>query len=107
MISLTRLSGSKFVLNSDLIERVDATPDSVVTLVDGKKYVVSERPDEIVHLVRAHRAWIIALSAVVPADERDVTTASAYDAPRLAPVSTLPTQRGPRDRQSPRLNSSH
>src|SRR3546814_2813208 len=103
MISLTRLSGSKFVLNSDLIERVDATPDSVVTLVDGKKYVVSERPDEIVHLVRAHRAWIIPLSAVVPADERDVTTASAYDEHRLAPVSPLPTH----DRQSTRLNSSH
>src|SRR3546814_10722493 len=92
MISLTRLSGSKFVLNSDLIERVDATPDSVVTLVDGKKYVVSERHDEIVHIVRAHRAWIIALSAVVPADERDVPPARAYDEPRIASVSRLPTQ---------------
>ena len=42
MIMLTRLSGSAFVLNSDLIERLDSTPDTVVTLVDGKKYVVAE-----------------------------------------------------------------
>ena len=42
MITLTRLSGSVFALNADLIERIDATPDTVVTLVDGKKYVVTE-----------------------------------------------------------------
>ena len=47
MITLTRLSGSVFALNSDLIERVDATPDTVVTLVDGKKYVVTESLDEV------------------------------------------------------------
>ena len=39
MITLTRLSGSMFALNSDLIERVDSTPDSVVTLVDGTTLV--------------------------------------------------------------------
>ena len=42
MITLTRLSGSVFALNSDLIERVDSTPDTVITLVDGTKYVVLE-----------------------------------------------------------------
>ncbi len=35
MILLTRLSGSPFVLNSDLIERIDSAPDTIVTLVDG------------------------------------------------------------------------
>ena len=44
MITLTRLSGTVFALNSDLIERIDATPDTVITLVDGKKYVVTETP---------------------------------------------------------------
>ena len=47
MITLTRLSGTEFVLNCDLIERVDATPDTVVTLVDGKKYVVAESLDDV------------------------------------------------------------
>ena len=55
MITLTRLSGSVFVLNSDLIERIDSTPDTVITLVDGKKYVVSESLEEIVAAVRAYR----------------------------------------------------
>ena len=36
MIVLTRLSGSSFVLNCDLIERIDSTPDTVVTVVDHK-----------------------------------------------------------------------
>ena len=42
MIALTRISGQPFVLNCDLIERIDVTPDTVVSLVDGKKYVVLE-----------------------------------------------------------------
>lgn len=37
LITLTRLSGSAFVLNSDLIERIDSTPDTVITLIDSKK----------------------------------------------------------------------
>ncbi len=62
MITLTRLSGSVFVLNADLIERVDATPDTVITLVDGKKYVVTESLAEIVIAVQQYRGQIIAVS---------------------------------------------
>ena len=62
MIMLTRISGSSFVLNCDLIERVDSTPDTVISLVDGKKYVVLESPAEVVHAVRQHRGEVIALS---------------------------------------------
>jgi flagellar protein FlbD len=63
MITLTRLSGSAFVLNSDLIERIDATPDSVVTLIDGKKYVVAESLEEIIDLVRTYRGQVVAVGA--------------------------------------------
>lgn len=62
MILLTRLSGTAFALNADLIERLDSTPDTVVTLVDGKKYVVSETLAEVVDQVRAWRSGIIAAS---------------------------------------------
>ena len=55
MITLTRLSGTVFVLNSDLIERIDSTPDTVITLVDGKKYVVAEPLTDVVDAVRAYR----------------------------------------------------
>ena len=37
MILLTRLNGPPFALNADLIERAEATPDTVITLVDGTK----------------------------------------------------------------------
>ena len=62
MIRLTRLSGSQFVLNSDLIEKVDSTPDTLISLVDGKKYIVLESLEEIVELVMTFRAGVIALS---------------------------------------------
>lgn len=65
MILLTRLSGSPFVLNSDLIERVDSAPDTIVTLVDGTKYVVAEDMRQVVDAIRRHRAEVIALSEAV------------------------------------------
>jgi len=48
MITLTRFNGSNFVLNMDLIETIEATPDTVITLVTGRKYVVKESVDEII-----------------------------------------------------------
>jgi flagellar protein FlbD len=63
VITLTRLSGSVFALNSDLIERVDATPDTVITLVDGTKYVVREHLADVVDAIREYRGAVIAESA--------------------------------------------
>lgn len=55
MILLTRLNGSTFVVNSDLIETIEATPDSVITLVTGKKLVVRESVAEILEKIVAFR----------------------------------------------------
>ncbi len=44
MIPLTRLTGAQFALNPDLVERVDCTPDTVITLLDGTKYLVARDP---------------------------------------------------------------
>lgn len=63
MITLTRLTGSVFALNSDLIERVDATPDTVITLIDGTKYLVREQLEDVVDRVRRYRGSIIAAAA--------------------------------------------
>jgi flagellar protein FlbD len=60
VILLTRLNGPVFALNPDLIERADSTPDTVITLVDGTKYVVSEPLTEIVRLIRHFRASVVA-----------------------------------------------
>ena len=41
VILVTRLNGAVFALNPDLVERADCTPDTVITLVDGTKYVIA------------------------------------------------------------------
>ena len=60
LILLRRLGGPVFTLNPDLIERAEATPDTVVTLIGGNKYVICESLDELVELIREYRAGIIA-----------------------------------------------
>lgn len=59
MVTLTRITGATFALNPDLIERVDRTPDTVITLVDGTKYLVRESLDEVVAAVIDYRARLI------------------------------------------------
>lgn len=51
MIEVTRLRGAKIIINAELVECVEETPDTVITLTSGKKYVVSESSKEIVDLV--------------------------------------------------------
>jgi len=60
MIALTRLNGTRFAVNSDLIERIDASPDTVITLVDGTKYLVAEPLDAVIEAIRAFRASVVA-----------------------------------------------
>lgn len=59
MILLTRLNGPVFALNPDLVERADCTPDTVVTLVDGTKYLIAESLPELVALIRQYRAQVV------------------------------------------------
>jgi flagellar protein FlbD len=87
VIMLTRISGSGFVLNCDLIERVDSTPDTIVSLVDGKKYVVLESPAEVIHAVRRHRSEIVALSNVLERTEAEELLHPP--APRLATIAPV------------------
>ena len=94
MVALTRLSGTKFALDCDLIERVDATPDTVVTLIDGKKYVVIESLDEILASVRRHRGEVLAMSTAIDLDSGPRRARSARPAPSSAP--DCPPRTGPR-----------
>ncbi len=59
MIRLHRIRGEEMFLNADLIESVQATPDTVITLVDGRKLVVQETPDEVVDAIREFRASVL------------------------------------------------
>jgi flagellar protein FlbD len=78
MVKLTRLSGPVFALNPDLIERAEATPDTVVTLVNGSKYVVRETLDELVQLISAYRADIIS-AAQVQTEAAALASLPTYD----------------------------
>jgi len=60
MILLSRLNGSTLGVNADLIERVEAIPDTVLTLIDGTKYVIAEPADEVVARIIEFRARVLA-----------------------------------------------
>ena len=47
MIQATRLNGSSIYLNPEIIETVEKTPDTIITLTSGKKYVVKESIEEL------------------------------------------------------------
>ena len=55
MIELTRLNGTPIVVNTDLIETVEETPDTVITLTSGKKIIVKERRQEVKNLVKSYK----------------------------------------------------
>jgi flagellar protein FlbD len=98
MISLTRLSGSVFLLNADLVERVDSTPDTVVTLVDGTKYVVAEPLELVLAEVIDYRARIVARASLfeaLPGPTGHAAQPSPIGTGRLAAVPS-PAERRPR-----------
>ena len=71
MIRLTRLNKSELILNADLIEQIQVTPDTVITTTNGSKFVVRESPDEIVRRVVVYRrqTGLVRLAVVRPEDE--------------------------------------
>jgi flagellar protein FlbD len=77
MIMLSRLNGLPFALNPDLLERAEATPDTVLTLCDGSKLVVRESVEELVVRVRDYRASILSLADQVAVPPPTPTAAPA------------------------------
>lgn len=58
LIKLTKLDGRTFVLNSDLIEYMESTPDTVITITSGKKYIVTNTVDEVIEKIVKYRKEI-------------------------------------------------
>lgn len=58
MIEVTRLKGTRIIINAELIEVVEQTPDTVITLTSGKKFIVSESASEIMELVIEYKRKI-------------------------------------------------
>ena len=55
MIEVTRLNGKTVLINSDLIETVEETPDTVISLTTGKKFIVKESRQEVKNLVKSYK----------------------------------------------------
>ena len=77
MIRLTRLNGDPFLLNSDLIEHVEVTPDTVINLTTGHQFMVRESAEEVVSRVLEFRRAILQPPEWMPASEAGPSTGSA------------------------------
>jgi Uncharacterized protein, possibly involved in motility len=58
MIDVTRLNDSKLTINADLIEKVEESPDTVITLTSGNKFIVKESRQEIKNLIILYKKEI-------------------------------------------------
>ena len=60
MIEVTKLNGVPILINPDLIETVEETPDTVISFTTGKKIIVKESRQEVKNLVKSYRKDIFA-----------------------------------------------
>ena len=59
MIEVTKMNGTKVLINSDLIEMVEETPDTVLSFTTGRKIIVKESRQEIKSLVKSYKRDIM------------------------------------------------
>ncbi|MBT2476185.1 flagellar FlbD family protein [Microbacterium sp. ISL-103] len=62
MIIVTRLDRTRFAVNPDLIERIHASPDTTLHMVDGHVYVIEESLDAVIDLIVAYRARVLGVA---------------------------------------------
>ncbi|MFK4484193.1 flagellar FlbD family protein [Curtobacterium sp. AB7] len=93
MIVVTRLNGSAFAVNPDLVERIHETPDTTLIMVDGAKYIVRESMADVIDLIAAYRARIVGMA--YGTDLPNARNATGPQ-PTLAAVAPLRTQDGGR-----------
>lgn len=66
MILLTALNDKEFYINCDLIEKIEVTPDTVITTTTNKKYVVKESPEEIMReIIKYRRSYMNGVPEVI------------------------------------------
>lgn len=63
MIAVHRLRGEPMFLNADLVESIEANPDTVLTLVDGRRIVVADSPEEVADRIVEFRASVLVSAA--------------------------------------------
>lgn len=59
MVELTGMNNKNFVLNADHIEKIEEVPETLITLTNGKKYIVLETVEEVVEEVVRYKNKIV------------------------------------------------
>ncbi|ENZ02261.1 hypothetical protein HMPREF1092_01496 [Clostridium thermobutyricum] len=59
MIDVTGMNNKEFILNADHIEKIEEVPETIITLTNGKKYIVLESVDEVVEEVIKYKNRIV------------------------------------------------
>ncbi len=62
MIILTKINNQDFAINSDLIETIEQTPDTIITMTTGNKYVVKQSQEEIIRRIIQYKRKIYLVS---------------------------------------------
>jgi flagellar protein FlbD len=75
MIPVTKFNRSTVYINATLVETVESTPDTLITLVNGKKLIVRETVEEVLKRVEEYyrRVGLIAVQVQQNAEETDVS----------------------------------
>ncbi|KEO82938.1 flagellar FlbD family protein [Tumebacillus flagellatus] len=75
MIPVTKFNRSTVYVNATLVEQVESTPDTVITLVNGKKLIVRETVEEVLKMVEGYyrRVGLLAVQVQQNAEETDVS----------------------------------
>ena len=63
MIAVTDLHGCPLYVNAELVERIEATPDTMVTLTTGQRIYVAESPDDVVTRIMEYRRYCLGSTA--------------------------------------------
>ena len=98
MIELTRLNGTPMVLNSDLIKIAEASPDTMLTLINGEKLIVREECAEVMERVIAYRARLLAAVAKrLPSygDLQRIVSLTSLDLSNPSQPAPAPARRDP------------
>ena len=64
MINVTRMNGTEFTINAELIETVEEVPDTVIALKKRKKFIVKESRQKVVNLVKLYKNEIICRNSI-------------------------------------------
>jgi flagellar protein FlbD len=59
MIKLTRINDSLIVVNADLVEVIEANPDTIISLTTGHKFLVKDSVDEVIDKIKSYKRSVL------------------------------------------------